>query len=206
MCRDTSSNVTIRLVGMVGMDGVLEPDKLLAENAELKRKIEELEQQLRFLTKHPSFIRGFSGETLVAQAVSGCRSGTTTSYDVRTSEVFIEVKMSALHWNNRVGSSTRKWAWPRVFGNSNGKQYDFLILMGDTDRRWQQRYKDTSSPYVFFCVPYNEVLPLTVDTDSARFKAINLTSNPWSISSNKAKMLYEKYQTTIDDLEKRFRF
>lgn len=151
-------------------------DHLAAENALLKVRIAQLEEELAFLRTHPVILQGLKGESLVAKLTGGELTSFAAEHDVVVAgDIKIEVKQSKLNTPVR-GSSTRRWNWSRPLGwKDKGKSYDFLLLVGDKDKRYPHQYKD-SSPYVFFLVP-KEHVPRICNSGSAIGANVQLTTN-----------------------------
>ena len=149
---------------------------LAEENAELKLRIEQLEQELLFLKTHPVFLQGLKGETLIASLTGGELTSFAAEHDVELgSNVKLEVKFSKLN-TPVAGSSTRRWNWSKPMGwKDKGKDYDFLLLVGDKDKRFPTQYKD-SSPYVFFLIPI-AMVPSICSSGATIGANVQLTTN-----------------------------
>jgi hypothetical protein len=71
-----------------------------------------------------------------------------------------------------------------------GKEYDYLVLVGEKDNRFPGQYLDTA-PYVCFLIP-------RMDVGGVMFKGtsiggiIQLTSNFRSISNHQSKLLLRR--------------
>ncbi len=130
---------------------------LREENLALRSRVADLEREVELLKTHPTLAQGLKGETLIAQLTGGELTGYAGACDVVIDgEVKIEVKFSKLNVP-APGSSTRRWNWSKPLGWKNrGKDFDFLLLVGDKDPRFPTQYPD-DSPYVFFLLPRNEV-------------------------------------------------
>lgn len=148
---------------------------LLQENKSLKSKIRELEKELSFLKTHPVFIQGLKGETIVCKLTGGIATKFASSYDVDVSgELKIEVKFSKLNKPNK--SSTLRWNWSKPLGYlDKGKDYDFLLLLGDKDIRFSEQYPD-NSPYVYFLIP-RESVPQIMNSGKSIGANVQIISN-----------------------------
>jgi hypothetical protein len=168
---------------------------LTAENSALRAKLDLFE-------KHPTLARGLKGEQIVAKLLGGAPSSKNASHDLELKQqgILIEVKYANLNRANP-HAPTRRWAWPRVFGEGGKKKYHRLILLGDTDPSFRRAYLDPDSPYVLFDVPYAEVAPLTIQT--GHYKSIHLSTNPAKARSAGAP-LFKKYQVTFAELKVRY--
>lgn len=135
-----------------------------------------MESEVAFLKTHPVFLQGLKGESLVATLTGGELTSFAAKHDVvLTGNVKLEVKFSKL--NTPVpGSTTRRWNWSKPLGwKDKGKDYDFLLLVGDKDMRYPDQYED-SSPYVFFLLPMARVLSVC-NSGSAIGANVQLTTN-----------------------------
>lgn len=159
------------------------------ENQRLQTRIGALEKELEFLKKHPALARGLRAERLIADVTKGIRSAYAAPYDVMVGDRRLEVKSSKL---NPTASATKRWSWYRRHGwRASGNEYDFLLLVGDKDPRFEGKYKDRSpedqSPYAFFLLPRNEV------QNVANGENIVLTTNPEGVRSRTGRELYQRY-------------
>lgn len=132
--------------------------ELEKENLALRMRITVLEKEVEFLKTHPSIAQGMRGETLVARITEGVIGAYSDQYDILVGQrVKVEVKFSKLNSPNS-GATTKRWNWSKPLGwKDKGKDYDFLLLVGEKDPRFPAQYLD-DSPYVFFLVPHSEVL------------------------------------------------
>ncbi|HMM46291.1 MAG TPA: hypothetical protein PKE41_11790 [Candidatus Macondimonas sp.] len=149
---------------------------LATENALLRRRVAQLEDEVAFLRTHPVFLQGLKGEALIATLTGGELTSFAAEHDIVVDgDVKIEVKFSKLN-TPVAGSATRRWNWSKPLGwKDKGKDYDLLLLVGDKDLRYPEQYKD-SSPYVFFLVPKAHV-PSICSSGSAIGANVQLTTN-----------------------------
>ena len=134
-----------------------EQDEVQAEVLVLRTRVAELEYELAFLKTHPTLLQGLRGETLVAQLTGGALTQYAAQHDVvLPNSVRVEVKFSKLN-KPAPGSTTRRWNWSKPLGwRDKGKDFDFLLLIGEKDHRFPEQYLD-KSPYVFFLIPKGHV-------------------------------------------------
>lgn len=134
---------------------------LKQENELLKARVTHLEKELAFLRMHTVFLQGMKGETLVAELTGGELTAFAAEHDIVTaSKVTLEVKFSKLN-TPVAGSSTRRWNWSKPLGwKDKGKEFDFLILVGEKDARFSDQYLD-DSPYIFFLIPRSRVAEIS---------------------------------------------
>lgn len=131
-----------------------------AELRALQIENKKLRSELEFLKTHPVFVQGVKGETILLKLAGGELSEFAAEHDLTTSgDIRIEIKFSKLN-TPAPGKNTRRWNWSKPLGYlDKGKNYDFLVLVGDKDSRYPDQYLD-SSPYVFFLIPRNKVTEL----------------------------------------------
>jgi hypothetical protein len=121
----------------------------------LERENALLRKELDFLRRTPTLAQGLKGETLVAKLAGGVLTGYKDPHDVTvTSGARLEVKYSHMNAPNK--SATRRWNWHSVLGISNNKKYDYLVLMGEKDPRYDDQYPSELA-FVFFLVPRSDV-------------------------------------------------
>lgn len=134
-----------------------EVNDLIIENEELRKRIKLLEAELLFLKTHHVFLQGIKGETLVCDLTAGVLTKFAEQYDICLgNKITIEVKFSKLN-SPVLGSNTKRWNWSKPLGwKDKGKEFDFLLLVGDKDLRYPNQYLD-DSPYVYFLVPRKHV-------------------------------------------------
>ena len=168
---------------------------LREENTLLRKKVEILE-------KHPTLAKGIAGETLVAKLLGGALTKKNATHDVSLERNGIKIEVKYSNLNLAVDySTTHRWAWSKIFGESGKKEYDRLLLIGDTDPRWREQYLDRESPYVIFDIPLNEAMPLT--TQTGRYRSIQLSTNPRKARSAAASM-FTRYQVTLAHLSEKY--
>jgi len=168
-----------------------EIDELLAENAALRERIGHLEREIEHLRLHPTIASGFRGETLVAQLTEGTLTPYAEQHDLLVgSQVKIEVKFSKLNTPN-LTSNTRRWNWGKPLGLfDQGKEFDFLVLVGEKDWNFPEQYLD-SEPYVYILLHNNDVAKVV--TSGKTFGAnIQLTTNFSTVKSAKSKFLISR--------------
>jgi hypothetical protein len=149
---------------------------LAAENALLKARVSQLEQEVAFLRTHPVFVQGLKGETLISSLTSGKLTTLNASHDVVTATNHkIEVKFSKLNLPYQ-GAKLRRWNWSKPLGwKDKGKDFDFLLLVGEKDWAHAKQYPD-DGPYVFFLVPRSKV-HLVVTKNSAIGGQVQINTN-----------------------------
>jgi hypothetical protein len=76
----------------------------------------------------------------------------------------LEVKYSHLNVPNR--SRTKRWNWHSVLGRSDNKKYEYLVLVGEKDLRYENQYPG-DLPFVFFLVPRSDVDDIKTGNDIA---------------------------------------
>ena len=171
--------------------------QLEEENCELTQTNARLKAELDFLKKHPVVLAGIKGEKLVCDLVGGKLTSFAESFDITAGKCKIEVKYSNLGIPVQ-GSATRRWSWSKTLGwKDKGKDYDYLILIGEKDYRFPDQYLDTA-PYVCFFIPRKDVEMLMFKGASIG-GIIQLTTNFKSVENQKSKMLLS-YMVKIEDV------
>jgi hypothetical protein len=170
---------------------------LRAENLALRNEV-------RFLRTHPKIARGMQGEELIVSLVDGLRLLRNGPFDVLTKRtgVRLEIKSSSLLVIQ--GKETRRWVWTKIHGERGLKRFDHLILVGDVDPRFAHLYRGGASPYVFFDVPFKDVVKLTLGVRVGRASIIHLTTNPRTVRSQVGIRLFRDYQITVSELQRRY--
>lgn len=121
----------------------------------LERENALLRKERDFFRRTPTLAQGLKGETLVATLTGGVLTGYKDPHDVTvTTGARIEVKYS--HMNAPNPSATRRWNWHSVLGMSHNKKYDYLVLVGEKDPRFDDQYP-AQLDCVFFLVPRSDV-------------------------------------------------
>lgn len=177
--------------------------ELVAENQRLLKRIQELEAELFFLKTHNVFQQGIKGESLVCMLTEGVLTKFAQEFDVvLKNQVKIEVKFSKLN-EPVLGSPTRRWNWSKPLGwKDKGKDFDFLLLVGDKDKRYPNQYLD-NSPYVYFLVP-KQYIPEIVTKGKAIGANVQITTN-LSTAKSKPSMAIKKFmveESAINELQK----
>ncbi|MGA2594709.1 MAG: hypothetical protein ABSH32_32830 [Bryobacteraceae bacterium] len=150
--------------------------ELEGENDELKRENEALKKTI-------NFARGAPAEELIAKLTDGERTGYKDRHDVTTKSGHrLEVKLS--HLNNPSSSRTRRWNWEGLLGRNETKEYDFLVLVGQKDRRYGAQYPDFDLDYVIFLVPRGDV-----DSIKSRGNRVALNTNLATARAQKSIVL-----------------
>jgi hypothetical protein len=190
---------------MADVEAHIKLQALEKENTHLKSVIADLERKLGVLTSHPTLAAGIAGESIVAKIVNGVVTAYAGAFDVTAaSGAKIEVKYSKLNIKYKERDDTR-WAWGKIFGEGGSKVFDYLLLVGDADKRHARHYRDSDSSFVMFCLPFAEVAKFTMSMNSGRYRAIQLTSSPTQTTrSSRAKSLFDEFQVTAPELKARF--
>lgn len=155
----------------------------------LRERIRMLEREVEFLRSHPALAQGLKGERLICDLTGSTATQLNASFDL-TSKVGlkIEVKLSKLHTPVKAAPSTKRWTWTKPMGwLDKGKDYDYLILLGEKDLRYQDQYLD-DSPYVAFIVPLGDV-PAICSVGRTIGANVNLTTNLRTVNSQAGRTL-----------------
>ena len=166
--------------------------ELEAENVVLRERID-------FLEGVPFLRAGMHGETLISQLVNGKMTIHSAPHDIVVPDGRkLEVKFSRLNIPMKIFSSKR-WSWNHPLGMTRAKDFDRLLLIGEADPRFCSLYRDPSSPYVIFDVPYSRVAAI-----NQKYNHISITTSPTRAGTGKRTLLFREFQTTIKELERRY--
>ena len=170
---------------MTKNDNIRRVDKRIValekENVALKKENEALNEQL-------AFARGLPAVNYVADLTEGTLTKYKDRYDVRTKNGnCLEVKWS--HLNAPNPSKTRRWNWESILGMNQTKLYDFLVLTGKKDSRYEAQYP-IELPWVFFLVPFGDVFKImskgyrvALNTNLATSRTYNSTLRTFLVRS-----------------------
>lgn len=151
---------------------------------------------------HPALAQGLKGERLICDLTESAISKLNAAFDLTTkSGIKLEIKFSKLHTPVKTSPNTKRWTWSKPLGwLDKGKDYDFLILLGEKDIRYISQYLDRS-PYVVFMIPLSRV-PEICASGSAIGANVNLTTNLANVNSPISKVLIEHMlpMTSIQEL------
>jgi hypothetical protein len=142
------------------------------ETVQLRERIRLLElensrlkEERDFFRRTPTLAQGLKGETLIADLTHGVQTGYKDPHDVTVpSGARLEVKYS--HLNVQKKTKTKRWNWHSVLGSTNNKQYEYLVLVGEKDTRYDDQYP-ADLPVVLFLVPRSEVDHIKTGNDIA---------------------------------------
>lgn len=153
-----------------------------------------------FLKLHPTISQGIKGETLVAQLTGGVVTSYAESYDIHTiNGLRVEVKFSKLNQPMKV-APTRRWNWSKPLGwLDKGKDYHYLLLIGEKDPRYFDQYPD-STPYIYFLVPIESV-PVVMNKGQAIGGVIQITTNLAKLQNKARRPMLLDFQVRFEDLK-----
>jgi hypothetical protein len=170
----------------------------------LQGRINALLMEVEFLRKHRTLRDAIAGEAIICELVDGVTTPSGFPHDVVKGKITIEVKFANLNNTSSPSGNYTRWAWGKIFGEGGNKEYDYLLLVGVKDLRWIEWYKGKSGPYVFFCVPHEEVASLTQPMNGNKYRAIQLPSNPRRVRRSRAARLYSDFEMTYEELRNKF--
>jgi hypothetical protein len=131
----------------------------------LERENAQLKKELEFFRRTPTLAQGLKGETLIANLTGGVTTGYKDPHDITVeSGARLEVKFS--HMNVPNNSATKRWNWHSVLGSAQNKKYDYLVLVGEKDLRYEDQYP-ANLAFVFFLVPRSDVDNIKTGNDIA---------------------------------------
>lgn len=162
---------------------------LHARVAELESRVRELKSENEFLRLHPAFAQGLKGERFVCKLTGAVATTLNAPHDALLSgEVKIEIKFSQLNTPNPRAPETKRWTWNKPMGwLDKGKDYDYLVLVGEKDHRFPDQYID-QSPYVAFAIP-SAVVPGICSSGRSVGSNVNLTTNFASLRSEASRTI-----------------
>lgn len=163
----------------------------------LKEQIKKLEEELRKLRTK---IIGTTGEDFIKRLSPGSMQiPHHASFDILTKGgVKIEVKtVRCLPANNKNPTPCCRWSWRSVIGQTKKKDYDYLILLGDKDKRYNQNDKD-KTPYIYFLLTKKQVKQILYPDDA--HGQINLTTNFDTVRSKQGRALL-KYRKSFTEIK-----
>lgn len=166
----------------------------------------QLEQEIEFLRAHPTLAQGLKGERFICDVTGGLATKLNAQFDITVGDdVKLEVKYSKLNVPAR-SPATKRWSWSKPLGwLDKGKDYDFLLLVGEKDPRFPQQYLD-DAPYVVFLIPIAQVPLITVSGKTIGAN-VNLTTNFLSVRSLPGRRIIENmvpYALVGQMLERRY--
>lgn len=166
----------------------------------LESEIARLRNELDFLKTHPSIAQGIKGETLITQLLGGVGTSYSESYDVSTSAgLRIEVKFSKLNQPMK-DSPTRRWNWSKPLGwLDKGKDYNYLLLIGEKDPRYLEDYSD-KTPYVYFLVSAQDV-PDVMDKGITIGGMVQVTTNIAKLQKKQNRPKLLDFQVSFERLK-----
>jgi hypothetical protein len=163
------------------------------ENARLKEKRD-------FFRRTPTLAQGLKGETLIAKLTHGVQTGYKDPHDVTVpTGARLEVKYSHLNEPNKF--KTKRWNWHSVLGSANNKQYEYLVLVGEKDARYDDQYPADLSD-VFFLVPRSEADHIKTGTDIAINTNLATTRAPRSLALKRYLVMErDSFTNLLDTVE-----
>jgi hypothetical protein len=175
----------------------METEHILKQRiAELEAENAALRQRLRVMEP----LEGITAEVFVAELVGGAVTRGLAPHDIigRDGTTF-EVKFARLNIPGK--GRSRRWPWRNALGSGGAKRYDRLILVGETDPRFRDRYLEPDSPYVIFDVPFEAVSSLMKD------RQIAITTSPsrtFGEASPIARRLFQEFCVSSAQLRERY--
>lgn len=139
-------------------------------------------------------------EELICNLTGGQRMAAGHPYDVLSAnKTRLEVKGSKLR---RYGNSVNgRWEWTDLLGKGRTpKQYDRLILVGDTELMCETDFGPLiDEAYYYFDVPYQWVLEYTCGHPARTLACAHL-----KVCSRFGRELWNKFACAEDDLAQRY--
>jgi hypothetical protein len=158
---------------------------LEAEVAELRSTIKPTEG---------SHEKARRAEIFIAELL-GCQiAGHVARHDLVSTKsgIKFEIKFSSLTFPK---PSIQYWIWTSILGDEKGKIFDRLILVGETNPKYQAAYADPNSPFVLFDLSFSDASSLM-----SKHGDIQLNTNPNGLRKPESKLLYAKHRVTREQL------
>ena len=175
---------------------------LLSENTKLRTKVAQMESEIEFLKTHPSIAQGIKGETLACDIIGGEITPYSASHDlVIGTSAKIEVKFIKINTPVEKWPASHRWNWSKVLGwqdYKTGKDYDFLLLIGDKDPYFLSQYPDDGSPYVFFLIPQDKISE-TLSKGGRIGSQIQINTNLKTARSRRSRAI-KKYMVSLTQI------
>jgi hypothetical protein len=154
------------------------------ENVALKEENKALKVQLEFA-------RGVPVEKWIAGITDGELTNYKDLHDVTSKNgTRLEVKYSKVH---TLPSKTKRWNWGSILGQNEKKKFDFLVLAGLKDPRYE--YPDLT--YVVFLIPRSAVNDIM-----GRGNCVALNTNLDTAKASKSVMLKRYLVRSQDEFER----
>ena len=181
------------------MDSLHNSQDLLLRLAKLEEENLRFRREIEFLKTHTSIAQGIRGETLISRAIGTATTSYAAAYDMETDDgKRIEIKFSKLNQPSKT-ASTRRWNWSKPLGwLDKGKDYDFLLLIGEKDDRFSDQSID-STPYVYFLVPMSEVAAV-MDSGASIGGMIQITTNLSKLRRKQSPVRLLDFQHNFEDI------
>lgn len=174
----------------------------VARLTRLREENKRLASENRFLKSHPTLMAGLRGEILVADLCGGFLTSYADKHDVRLrNNAKIEVKFShhRADENSKNYPQRHRWAWNKPEGHLNrGKDYDFLLLVGEKDHRHSDLCSD-DSPFIYILLPIAVVKTINSKTvrHGSQGGTLNLDTDLLGIQEDFARGLKSKWRQNV---------
>ena len=154
--------------------------------------------------RHTAIHKGVAGEIYIARLIRGAKlSPGGSPFDITLkSGKKVEVKFSDL---NRpvAGSNVKRWDWHSIYGEKGTKRWNFLVLFGKKDQRFKEKYRDRSSPYVFFVLDRKDTRKVKQNANEAGHIALTTNPDRMHINNIKGRQLWQ-YKKSAQEIKKYF--
>ncbi len=175
--------------------------ELAEENERLEKKIKWLEEENKSLRKGNWRINGNKGEEIIAKMLGGIITPSNWRYDVKLpNDLELEVKYASLSYPNIEKAQTQVWKWTELKGVDGKKEYDSLILVGESHEKYKNLYDNPDAEHIFFDIPFEDVYKLI-----GKSRTVALTTNPETVRSIVNIRLFKEYQKTEKQLREKYK-
>ena len=163
-----------------------------------KARIDVLEERLQALESRPRLVGAFAGERLISRLVRGVPTLFNAAHDVTLADgTRLEIKFSRLGLADP-NAVTKRWTWHNPYGISERKEYERLILVGETDPRTRHLFS-SDEPYIYFDVPFERVPDIRRPAG-----LIQISTDPKKARTEWARILYGEFLITGKQLTRRY--
>ncbi|MFA6111815.1 MAG: hypothetical protein WDA75_23890 [Candidatus Latescibacterota bacterium] len=158
--------------------------------AELEQENEALRNRIALDEQEPREQAGFLAERLLATLIANVAGEECMDWQQR-----LQAKYSALSISVH-GRPTKRWVWNYIGVFGPGQRRKTHVLIGDTDERFRDFYRDPISKYVLFALPTLTAIRLA----AGNTRSFTLTTNPCTVRTETGRAMFNKYQITLSEL------
>ena len=167
--------------------------------AELERVIRELRPKADLWDRFAKTFSGLRGEELGVRLLLAERVFGNSVFDLVADDGRrLEVKFARLTQEPNK-PTVERWKWVHLLGTSGKKQYDRLLLVGESNQKFSDSYREPTSEYVIFDLSRKDVRKLRLPREGS----LTINSDP-ARSSPRHDRLFTQFEVTISELRERY--